>query len=214
MTRPASGRAGKPGVPPPPPGSATAMERRLSLTFDDGPDPRGTPAVLDALARAGARGTFFVMAPSTERHPDLFARILAEGHTIGLHCDEHVRHTERDRDWVTRDAVRALGRLAAAGVHPSLWRVPWGRVAQWSAEVAADLGLRLVDWTSDTHDWRGDRADAMFAAVRDELVGGAIVLAHDGVGPGARRADCAETAAFVNLAAAHAADHGLGLTAL
>jgi peptidoglycan/xylan/chitin deacetylase (PgdA/CDA1 family) len=184
------------------------------LTFDDGPDPRGTPAVLDALARADGRATFFVIAPRAARHPDLIDRIAAAGHTVGVHCDEHVRHGDRDRAWLTTDTERALGRLDRLGIRPSLWRAPWGRLAPWSAEVGASLGLRLVGWDVDTHDWRGDRADVMFGAHHAALVDAAIVLAHDGIGPGARRTDCVETASFVTLVARHAAQRDLELAGL
>jgi peptidoglycan-N-acetylglucosamine deacetylase len=186
----------------------------VMLTFDDGPDPRGTPVVLDALAAAHARATFFVIAPHAERHPELIARIAREGHTVGLHCDEHVRHSDRDRTWVAHDTERALGRLRRLGIRPRLWRAPWGVKAPWSDALAARFGLRLVRWDVDTHDWRGDRADAMLAQTRDGIADGAIVLAHDGIGPGARRVDCAQTAAFVPLAARQAAERGLGLIAL
>jgi peptidoglycan/xylan/chitin deacetylase (PgdA/CDA1 family) len=81
-------------------------------------------------------------------------------------------------------------------------------------EVAAEYGLRIVGWTVDTHDWRGDTAQEMFGAVRPGLRPGAIVLAHDGIGPGARRTDARETVGFVTLAARHAAAHQLVLTSL
>ena len=197
-----------PGVTPSPP------PRGLALTFDDGPHPRGTPAVLDALADVGARATFFVVGPLAERHPELIARIGADGHTIGVHCDEHVRHTDRDRTWVLDDTRRALARLARLGVTPRLWRTPWGVRAPWTETVAAEHGLDLVGWDIDTHDWRGDSAESMFDATEPGLRAGAIVLAHDGIGPGARRQEPASTAAYVGLAASHAADHGLRLEAL
>ena len=197
---------------------ATGGQRRgvadLALTFDDGPDPVGTPAVLDALRRAGVRATFFMVGPRARDSPDLVARVREEGHGIGLHCDEHVRHSERDRDWVARDAERALARLDRLGVAPTLWRTPWGVTAPWTHDVAADLHLRLVGWDADTHDWRGDTAPQMLAATRDRLCGGSIVLAHDGIGPGARRRDCSQTAAYVDLVALHASALQLRCAAL
>jgi peptidoglycan-N-acetylglucosamine deacetylase len=186
----------------------------LALTFDDGPDPRGTRRVLEALARAGATATFFVMAPQASRHPELVEGIRADGHRIGLHCEEHVRHSERDEATLRRDTERALERLARLGVHPRLWRAPWGDLAPFSGAVAADHGLRLVGWDVDTHDWRGDPAERMFADTRAALRDDAIVLAHDGIGPGARRTDCAATAEYVELVARHAARAGLELAAL
>ena len=186
----------------------------LALTFDDGPDPVGTPAVLESLAAVDARASFFVVGPLAERHPDLVRTILDAGHAVGVHCDEHVRHTDRDSNWVIADLARALGRLAALGVRPALWRLPWGVHAPWSEGVARRAGLRIVDWSVDTHDWRGDRAGPMLDATRPGLRDGAIVLAHDGIGPGARRVDARETARYVTLAARVAAERGLTLTPL
>jgi peptidoglycan/xylan/chitin deacetylase (PgdA/CDA1 family) len=186
----------------------------LALTFDDGPDPRGTPAVLDVLERIGARATFFVIAPCAERHPDLIRRAVADEHRIALHCDRHVRHSDLDKAAIRRDTEQALSRLDRLGIRPTLWRVPWGVRAQATAGVAAEFDLALVDWDVDTHDWRGDGAEQMFASTRSGLVPGAVVLAHDGIGPGARRTDCAQTAAYVELVAGHAADTGLALASL
>jgi peptidoglycan-N-acetylglucosamine deacetylase len=186
----------------------------LSLTFDDGPDPEGTPRLLDVLADAGARATFFPIAGRAERHPELIMRMQAEGHEVGLHCDEHVRHSTRGADWLRRDTGRALAALGRVGVRPRLWRTPWGDVAPWSAQVAAEHGLRLVGWTADTHDWRGDRAKNMYASLRGRLDNGAVILAHDGIGPGARRTGITETIEFVRLTIAHAKRSGIRLEAL
>jgi peptidoglycan/xylan/chitin deacetylase (PgdA/CDA1 family) len=186
----------------------------LALTFDDGPDPVWTPRILDALAAARARATFFPIAPRAAEQLELIARMLAEGHAVGLHCDAHVRHTERDEAWLRRDTASALAYLATVGVQPALWRTPWGVVAPWTATVAAEHDLRLVRWTADTHDWRGDGTLAMFERIRDRLVPGAIVLAHDGIGPGARRTDCAQTLASIPRLAALAGARGLDLVAL
>ena len=169
----------------------------LNLTFDDGPDPQGTPRVLDALAAAEARATFFVLGTRAAAHPELIERILAEGHAVGLHGHEHLRHSELSRAAGEADTDRALAVLGELGVQPSRWRTPWGVEAEWTREVAAQRGLGLVHWDADTHDWRGDRAPAMLAAVGPLLRDGAIVLAHDGLGPGALREDCEETAALV-----------------
>jgi peptidoglycan/xylan/chitin deacetylase (PgdA/CDA1 family) len=186
----------------------------LALTFDDGPDAVWTPRLLDLLRTLGARATFFPIASRAAAHPALIARMRAEGHSVGLHCDEHVRHSERDREWLRGDTARALARLAGLGIRPAFWRAPWGDTAPWSWAVADEHDLRLVGWTADTHDWRGDTAQDMFRDTREMLEGGTIVLAHDGIGPGARRAGAAETLGYVELVAEHAERHGLTLEAL
>jgi peptidoglycan-N-acetylglucosamine deacetylase len=186
----------------------------LAMTFDDGPDEQWTPVLLDVLAAHAAHATFFVVAPRAAAHPQLIARVLAHGHSVGLHCDTHVRHCERDKDWLEADTERALERLAQLGVSPTLWRTPWGVTASWTAAIARRHRLRLVRWSVDTHDWRGDSAGSMFKATRSQLGPGAVVLAHDGIGPGARRDGAAETVAYLELVARHAAESALTLEAL
>jgi peptidoglycan-N-acetylglucosamine deacetylase len=182
------------------------------MTFDDGPDPEWTPRLLDVLGQVGARATFFPIASRAAAHPELISRMLAGGHAIGLHCDEHVRHSERCIDWGRQDTAGALRLLSSAGVRPSLWRTPWGATATWSSKVARENGLRIIGWTVDTHDWRGDSADEMFEATKAHLEDGAIVLAHDGIGPGARRPDARQTIAYAWLVAEHARTTGLELS--
>ncbi len=174
---------------------------RLALTFDDGPDPRWTPRVLDALRRHEIPATFFVIAPRALSHPQLIARMRAEGHSVQLHCDEHVRHSTRDRAWVAVDTDRALCRLESLGVHPTLWRTPWGDLAPFTARLADERGLTLTGWSADTHDWRGDTAEEMLAAIASQLDDNGIVLAHDALGPGALRSGCAETVRLIELLA-------------
>jgi peptidoglycan/xylan/chitin deacetylase (PgdA/CDA1 family) len=186
----------------------------VALTFDDGPDRTWTPRLLDVLREVGGHATFFPITSRVAASPELLERVRGGGHTIGLHCREHVRHSERDVQWLRDDTRAALDELAALGVRPTLWRTPWGDTAPWTETVAREHALRLIKWTADTHDWRGDSAEQMLADTRRQLVDGSIVLAHDGIGPGARRDGAAETVRYVKLAAGHARAHGLALTAL
>jgi peptidoglycan-N-acetylglucosamine deacetylase len=186
----------------------------VALTFDDGPDRTWTPQLLELLRALEVRATFFVIAPRAAAAPELLARMRDDGHTVGLHCHAHVRHSERDVDWLHDDTRAALDELATGGVRPTLWRTPWGDIAPWTATIAREHELRLIRWTADTHDWRGDSAERMLEDTREQLVAGSIVLAHDGIGPGAQRNGAAETLRYVELAAAHARARGLRLEAL
>jgi peptidoglycan/xylan/chitin deacetylase (PgdA/CDA1 family) len=177
----------------------------IALTFDDGPNPVWTPLVLDALAKARARATFFV-APLARRHPSLLARMREEGHDVTIHCTEHTRHDAMTPGEIEADLESGLPALVGP---VRLWRTPWGVVTPATEGVARKHGLTLVGWTADTQDWRGGAPDEMLARVEADLVSGAIVLMHDGVGPGARRNGCAETAALVGPLVSLARSRGL-----
>jgi peptidoglycan/xylan/chitin deacetylase (PgdA/CDA1 family) len=188
--------------------------RTIALTFDDGPDERWTPELLDLLAAVGAQATFFPIARRAAARPDLIKRMRDEGHTVGLHCDRHERHSSHTIEWLRRDTSSALERLRETGVRPALWRTPWGDTAPWTETVARERGLRVVGWTVDTIDWRGDTGEAMYEGTRDSINPGAIILAHDGLGPGARRSGAGETLRYVELLAEDAYSRGLTLEAL
>jgi peptidoglycan-N-acetylglucosamine deacetylase len=169
----------------------------LHLTFDDGPDPVWTPAVLEALAAAQATATFFVLGERAAAWPAVVERIVAAGHAVEVHGHGHLRHSQTSRECVEGDLEAALAVLHGSGVTPRLWRTPYGDLVPWSPEVAAAHGLQLAGWTADTNDWTGASAEAMLASVEPRLAENAIVLAHDGLGPGALRSTCEETVRLI-----------------
>lgn len=175
----------------------------IALTYDDGPDPDWTPRVLEVLAGAGARATFFPLSPRVAAYPELMARIADEGHAVGLHGWDHLKHPEHDRHTVAADTRRALAAFGDTVLR--WWRFPYGSAAPWSPALAASHELTVAGWTHDTHDWRGDDADGMRADL-GELGDGAVVLMHDALGPGVRRAGCPDTVALTQrlLAEGHA----------
>jgi peptidoglycan/xylan/chitin deacetylase (PgdA/CDA1 family) len=190
-------------------GRAHVSPGAIALTFDDGPDPIWTPRVLDELKREEATATFFVEAPRALASPGLIAAMTAAGHEVGLHCVHHVRHSEREEDEVRAEVEVGLAMLASLGVRPTAWRAPWGDVTELTRRLAGEHGLQLWGWSFDSHDWRGDGCGKMLGALRAAggLEGGTVALMHDGLGPGARRRDCAETVGLTRelLGAARAA---------
>jgi peptidoglycan/xylan/chitin deacetylase (PgdA/CDA1 family) len=169
----------------------------LYLTFDDGPDVDWTPRVLAELERCGASATFFVVGERIRALPHVLEMVRDAGHEVALHCDRHIRHTELDEPAIEADTASALSSLAELGVSPRRWRTPWGVTTPASHRVAAKHGLELVHWSYDTHDWRGDSAAEMLVGAGESLPADAVVLMHDALGPGARRAGCENTVELI-----------------
>jgi peptidoglycan/xylan/chitin deacetylase (PgdA/CDA1 family) len=188
-----------------------ARGRVLSFTFDDGPDETWTPLVLEQLARWEVKATFFMVGERALAQPALARTVLDAGHDVQLHCHCHIRHTALTEAEMALDTASALAALASIGARPRLWRAPWGVCTDTSVRVADSFGLKLVRWSIDTHDWRGDSAGRMLTAARSQLAGGGAVLMHDALGPGALRDSCDNTLALLGVLAAAARTQGFTL---
>jgi peptidoglycan/xylan/chitin deacetylase (PgdA/CDA1 family) len=196
------------------PGLERLEDGHAALTFDDGPDPDGTPAVLDALERAGVSATFFVVGEQLARHHALAREARARGHQLALHGATHPHH-ERLSPAAARDEVaRAVGAFeAATGERATLFRPPYGRFSEHSYEACAKLGLRPVYWSAWGGDWDPIPAARIAELASRDLAPGAIVLLHDSPRY-AVRDSAAPTAEAVALIAAAAAERGLALGSL
>ncbi len=152
----------------------------LALTFDDGPDPDATPAVLEALDRLGVTATFFMLGAQVARHPQVAAAVVAAGHEAAVHGFTHRNHLARGPIDVCRDVTHAASVVAAAtGTRPTWFRPPYGVMTAASLVATRRAGLRPVLWTAWGRDWE-DRSPAQVAAtVRGQLAPGGTVLLHD-----------------------------------
>jgi len=163
----------------------------VALTFDDGPNGRCTEAVLDALAGQRVQATFFVLGANLARgrNDALLARMVRDGHTVGIHGHTHrVRPLFHERliTGEIRAALDAVDRsLRRAGVveppRVAFFRPPFGLVTGATARAAAAAGLALVEWTVSVGDWQaGRRADEVTAAILARVRPGDVIVLHDG----------------------------------
>ncbi|MFI2753364.1 polysaccharide deacetylase family protein [Cellulomonas sp. P22] len=159
---------------------AVATEQRVAaLTFDDGPDPVGTPAVLDLLAARGVRATFFVLTEAAEARPDLVRRMVDEGHELALHGLDHRRLSvlpTAEAVALVADARARLERLAGRQV--VLFRPPYGAHTPGQLRGWARLGLDVVLWSGWAEDWRHDVEEVVARRALTALTPGGILLLH------------------------------------
>jgi peptidoglycan/xylan/chitin deacetylase (PgdA/CDA1 family) len=151
------------------------------LTFDDGPHPEGTPAVLDVLARAGARGMFFVVGEQVRRRPELVAEIAGAGHQVGLHADRHRLQLRLSSAQVRDDIARGRATIEdVLGAPPAWHRPPYGIYSAAGLDAARSAGLRPLLWSRWGKDWRKFTTPSRIAArsLRAVLPGDVILL-HD-----------------------------------
>lgn len=156
--------------------------RAIAITFDDGPNPPYTGAILDILAAHGDRATFFDEGQQVEAHPDLVRREIDAGMAIGSHSYAHSPDlpTMARADFV-RDLSQAQDALkTVAGFTPAIYRSPFGHTSDSMLIELHRARYKSVGWDLDSTDWSDASADAVVRAVLDAAHPGAIVLMHDG----------------------------------
>ena len=156
----------------------------VSITFDDGPNPRATPLILDVLKREQVRATFFVLGRHADQWPDLVRRVAAEGHQLGNHGYWHRKLHRRGPGYVRDDLTRGTESICSASGLTALhhFRAPHGFRSPWVSAIARSLGQRTVGWSLGV--WDSARPGAVEIARRaaEGLRGGSILLLHDGDG--------------------------------
>ncbi|WP_330299727.1 polysaccharide deacetylase family protein [Streptomyces sp. NBC_00503] len=155
----------------------------MTLTFDDGPDPRYTPGILDTLARYGVRAMFFVCGEMATDNRDLLRRMVAEGHVIGNHTWTHPLIPKLSRPALADEIGRTSEVVQqAVGEAPMWFRAPYGAWNRAAFEIGAELGMEPLAWTVDTLDWKEPGTTTIVSRVLKGAAPGVIVLNHDAGG--------------------------------
>lgn len=153
----------------------------VAITFDDGPHPEGTPAVLEVLAAHHACATFFVVGEQVVRRPQLVRRILDEGHGIALHGFLHRVQLRLTRRQIEQDIARGVAAIEdAAAITPAVHRPPYGIYSAAGLEVVRAAGMQPLLWSLWGKDWRKFTTPQRIArrAVREPRPGD-VMLLHD-----------------------------------
>ncbi len=161
------------------------VDRRIAnsdgvlLTFDDGPHPEGTPAVLEALGPH--RAVFFMVGEQVERYPSLAADVAGAGHEVALHGYRHRNQMRVTPKWLRNDLERGASAIGeATGRAPALYRPPYGIFTPVGLALARRAGYEPLLWSAWGRDWRArtDAREIAALATRD-VCGGDVILLHD-----------------------------------
>lgn len=162
-----------------------ADEKAIYLTFDDGPIPEVTPWVLDQLKSFNAKATFFCIGENVQKHPEIFKKIIAEGHKVGNHTFNHLN------GWKTSTPEYVLNTLKARqiieknlpGKEPAknaLFRPPYGRIKSKQVRELQKRDFRIIMWSNLSMDYNtGITPERCFQNVIDHARPGSVIVFHD-----------------------------------
>lgn len=153
--------------------------KKVALTFDDGPDARYTPAILDVLREHGVPASFFMVGNQVVQYPTVVQRINAEGHVLATHSLTHANF----RRLGPEEALMEMHRTERAvfsltGKLPALFRAPYGEISEENMKMLIALGYRNIFWTADSLDWSLKDPDQVLVNTLSDTRRGTIILMH------------------------------------
>lgn len=162
--------------------NGSRAQRRVALTFDDGPSTL-TPAFLDVLRAKGVKGTFFMIGQQVAPNAAVVRRMLAEGHELADHTWSHANVSGGGSAASSQIQSTANAIQTATGFRPCSFRAPGGAVSSALTSLARGIGFTTVQWDVDPLDWQTPGAGAIYSRIVGRARSGSIVLMHDGGGP-------------------------------
>lgn len=154
------------------------------LTFDDGPIREVTPWVLDELKKHGAKATFFCIGENVQKHPEIFRRIIAEGHTVGNHTFNHLKGTKTETLEYIENVEKAerLMRNSEFRIQNSqlLFRPPYGKITSKQARILQKKGYKIVMWDIISFDFDANISEeTCLQNVLKYMKPGSVIVYHD-----------------------------------
>lgn len=152
----------------------------IALTFDDGPSGAITEKLLDGLAARNVKATFFLCGYRIEKFPEIAQRMAEEGHELGLHSNRHDYMQHMTKEEALDDLAECQSILTeSTGVSARLFRPPGGLYSQALLAASRELGLSVVFWSVDPHDWDKEKSAQVLPYLLSHASAGDIVLMHD-----------------------------------
>lgn len=150
---------------------------RVALTFDDGPNGKYTPALLEGLKERGVHATFFLMGKNIEGKEELVRQIQADGHLIGNHTYDHVELDKISEEAAKEEIIATNQEIyEITGIYPEWIRPPYGA---WRKNLDFYVTMFPVLWDIDTLDWKSKNVESVLQIVKSQVEDGSIILMHD-----------------------------------
>ncbi len=168
-------------------------QKRIALTFDDGPHPILTPKILAILKQYNIHATFFMIGKNVHDYPETARMVAMEGHEIGNHTNSHIRlyGLGKERAEQELDAC-ALQIRDVCGQMQNLFRPPEGATDESVLSAAEEKGYHVILWSIDTRDWESKNAGAIINRVLTSVKPGDIILMHDFIGHNSKTPEALE----------------------
>lgn len=152
-------------------------KKYIALSFDDGPGPETTPALLTILAEKNVKATFFMLGQNAEAYPDVVKQVTEQGHEVASHSYSHPQLNTLDTKTLA-DEIKKTDKAIyqACGILPRNLRPPYGAI---DAESAKIIGKPIIQWDIDSYDWESKNTQAVIQRVNQTSYPGGIILMHD-----------------------------------
>lgn len=158
-------------------------EKRLFLTFDDGPSREYTGQLLDLLKQYGILATFFVVEEFAGKNPEMIERMKEEGHLVGIHSVRHENALFCGRRFIRRDLEQSVASMKEMGCNIRYYRPPWGHLNLWTLYYCKQKNLKITFWDVMAHDWSAkETAKTIEKKLLKRVFPGAVICLHDGRG--------------------------------
>lgn len=160
-------------------------EKKVALTFDDGPDSVYTPQILDILKQHNVKGTFFLIGNRAKLLPDVVKRMVQEGNIIGNHTMTHPDIMKLNEEETKQNILQGEAQLASlTGYKTALFRSPYGSLDSPKVKLIANLNYRIIAWNVDSLDWKSLSAEQVKYNILENVKEGSIILQHSAGGTG------------------------------
>ncbi len=164
--------------------AGSIQDKKIALTFDDGPEEKWTPQILDILKQKNVKATFFVIGKQVQKYPEMLRQIDSEGHIVGDHTLDHVDLTKLGAQQVDNEIESCASIIhETIGKTPKFVRPPFGFHNPVVDNAIYSKNRIIVLWSLDTEDWTGLDAAAVKARIIPKMQNGFIILQHDGENP-------------------------------